>query len=259
MREQIGHAYDGCDCCERFGQDPSTCDNKFCDVCDGPCRGVKWEPLPPKRVFDDQVDPAKLARDQLISGAARFMESGGPFRTLPHKVDREDFSHCAPPPKFGTSTHFGAMECETQRIVAYDKDTSTFTLESGPFSVPFTPAEGAGDTVIPINRHKGRLDVFESPWCPTGKLKHIEPMPPATPAVDFGAMDDKWRRAGLSERYFDGSLPPGISTDPFKSPVDAMPDTPLQRVRKATIKALEAGLELNEALEALETYQRVAA
>ena len=119
------------------------------------------------------VDTDKLRRDQLILGASRFMSSG------------EDFSACG-----GKASTFTRVE----RCSEYPEG--------------WKPAEGDGDTVIPIN-----------------------------------------------QRFFDGSIPPGISTDPTKPVVDAMPDTPLQRVRKATVKLLTAGLELNEALEALDRYQ----
>lgn len=85
------------------------------------------------------------------------------------------------------------------------------------------PAEGNGDTFIPAGKP---LPVGDS------RLEHAE---------EF--------------KFFDGSIPPGISTDPTKPVVEAIPDTPLQRVRKATMKLLADGLELNAALEALDNYQ----
>ncbi len=213
MREQTPvHAYnDGCDCCERFGQNPSTCKDRFCDACDGPCR---MTPTPPVTAQESEA-MAKLERDQLISGAAGYMASAGAFRHVPraeiYDDVREDFSSCAPPV-------FDKAGAFTEKF----KRNGPLTQEIIDRAIP---AEGKGDTFIPAGKP---LPVGDA------RLEHAE---------EF--------------KFFDGSIPPGISTDPTKPVVDAMPDTPRQRVRRATVKALEAMLELNDVLESLDNYQNL--
>jgi len=205
-----------CDC----GNDKAWHDglglDYICDLCDGPCKAV--EPL--RRFADcaptrDQLvgvcwpvdedfseagaDYARERRDALIRGASRFMESGT---------------------RFGTSTNDDGT---VSRVVGYDPATSTFQIETGQFSVPYKPAEGRGDTVIPAG----------------------------TP------LDDAVRRTQGDDMMFkwDGSIPPGISTDPTKPVIEAMPNTALQNMRQSAIDSIAAYLRFLEALEKWEAYQ----
>jgi hypothetical protein len=183
---------------------------------------------------------------------------------------REDFSRCSPP-SFKLPVGEGNIVAGVRDRDARDafddlavrnkraRDLGASVAVDREGVARNVPAEGRGDTVIPINKHKR----FETQWCPTGKIAHIEPMPPATPKVvpwspELVPYDPELFKIPIdrpSGRFFDGSIPPGISTDPFKPIVEAMPNTPLQRVREATIKVITAGLELNDALEALDNYQ----
>lgn len=210
---------------------------------------------------DERRDADRERRDQLILGASRFMDSGQTFT----RVDRS--------PEFPEGWK-PRREEPTEKITGRSR---SFYVDLGPDFRAFDragpagkwidpealSAEGAGDTVIPAGtplddavratqgNDVGGVDPAKTrPWW--GRFSLGEPMtftmdpePESTPP-------------GGTPRFFDGSIPPGISTDPFKSPVDAMPNTAIQNLRQATIDAIAAHLKIVEALDKWEAYQTCA-